>query len=193
MLRKKFDQSRGGRKPLIKLYPSDLVLGNRKEEVALVAEIYGMTLEQAREQRKLRGMGKLYVTHHAKESCEYHVVVNYGRDVPQQGEFGANVVQIGVKRMDNKTDPVPWSDLQEIKRALLGENVEAIEIFPAHERRLRTEDKWRYLWAFPDGERIPVGWELEELKRKNRKDHFDPKQSGDECDEERDTPSDGNL
>ncbi len=69
MLRKRFDNSRGGRKPNLRCYPAALLIGNRQEEIKLLAEIYGMTLEQAREHRRLYGLGALYVTHNAKEEC----------------------------------------------------------------------------------------------------------------------------
>lgn len=157
-----------GRKPKMKLHRANVMLGDRQEEISLLVEVYGMTWEQAVEHRKLSHSGTIYVTQHACEPCEYQVVVTRGINVPQQGEFNAEVVQIAIKRMDGKMDTFNWEDMQDIKRVLLGDDVEAVEIYPAFKRRLLGNRKFRYLWAFPNKEQIPIGWDQDDPERNQR-------------------------
>ena len=150
------------------LHRANVFLGDRHEEIAMLVEVYGMTWDQAVEHRKLSHGGTIYVTQHAVEPCEYQVIVTKGIGVPQQGEFNAEVVQIAIKRMDGKPDVFSWEDMQDIKRALLGNDVEAVEIYPAMKRRLLGNKKFRYLWAFPNKEQIPIGWDQDDPERNRR-------------------------
>jgi len=51
-----------------------------------------------------------------------------------------------------------WRHLQRIKNELLGEDVEAVELYPC-EARLVDEANQFHLWALPPGVRYPLGFE----------------------------------
>lgn len=51
-----------------------------------------------------------------------------------------------------------WRHFQQMKNEILGEDVEAIELYPA-ETRLADNANQYHLWAFAPGEQIPVGME----------------------------------
>ena len=51
-----------------------------------------------------------------------------------------------------------WRHFQQMKNEILGEDVEAIELYPS-EGRLADNANQYHLWAFPPGERIPIGFE----------------------------------
>lgn len=61
-----------------------------------------------------------------------------------------------VRRRDGSPN-IPWSDLQRIKDELIGEESEAVELYPAQSRLLDLEHR-RHLWARA-GERIEVGFD----------------------------------
>lgn len=66
-------------------------------------------------------------------------------------------VHLSIKRRDK--EPIhDWRDLQEIKNMLVGDENEAIEIYPAESRLVDCANQF-HLWVFVDPEvRIPVGW-----------------------------------
>lgn len=72
--------------------------------------------------------------------------------------FGATMVAISIRRVDR--EPVTdWRDMQAIKNAVVGEECEAIEIYPAESRLVDTANQ-RLLWAFVDPSvRLPVGFQ----------------------------------
>lgn len=65
---------------------------------------------------------------------------------------------LSIRRNDRK--PIrDWRHFQRIKNELAGEEREAVELFPA-ESRLVDEANQYHLWVLPEGERIPVGWNV---------------------------------
>jgi hypothetical protein len=68
-----------------------------------------------------------------------------------------NLVHLSIKRIDKK--PVrDWRDLQRIKNQLLGEECEAMELFPAESRLVDTANQY-HLWGYDDpGLRAPFGF-----------------------------------
>ena len=71
--------------------------------------------------------------------------------------FGISMVCLSCKRVDR--EPLQdWRVLQEIKNALVGEECEAIELFPAESRLVDTANQ-RWLWCFVDPTvRVPLGF-----------------------------------
>jgi hypothetical protein len=70
-------------------------------------------------------------------------------------KFG-EMFHLSIKRRDK--EPIhDWRDLQEIKNKIIGPECEAIEIYPAESRKVDTANQY-HLWAFPDGVRIPIGF-----------------------------------
>jgi hypothetical protein len=51
----------------------------------------------------------------------------------------------------------PWQDFQRIKNELVGEEREAVELYPAESRLIDTSNAW-HLWCPPEGTEWPFGW-----------------------------------
>jgi hypothetical protein len=65
---------------------------------------------------------------------------------------------LSIRRNDRK--PIrDWRHFQRIKNELVGSEREALELFPA-ESRLVDEANQYHLWVLPEGESIPVGWNI---------------------------------
>ena len=63
-------------------------------------------------------------------------------------DFGDGWRHLSIKRIDQQ--PVhDWRDLQRIKNQLLGEQCEAVEIYPAEERRVDAANQY-HLWGSTD-------------------------------------------
>jgi hypothetical protein len=66
------------------------------------------------------------------------------------------LTHLSIRRLDRGAI-FDWRDLQRIKNELLGEEVEAIQIFPA-ESRLVDQANQFHLWALPPGEKLGIGF-----------------------------------
>lgn len=63
---------------------------------------------------------------------------------------------LSIKRIDK--EPIhDWRDLQRIKNEVVGEEYEAIELYPAESRRVDTSNQY-HLWVFKDKFTIPIGF-----------------------------------
>lgn len=81
----------------------------------------------------------------------YHVLVA-DKVVP---EWGVTLTWLGIRRRDWK--PIrDWRERHAIKNAVLGEDVEAVELYPS-EDRLRDTSNLTQLYALPAGVRFPFG------------------------------------
>lgn len=63
--------------------------------------------------------------------------------------------QLSIKRHDREPAR-DWRHLQQIKNEILGEEREALELFPRESRLMDTSNQY-HLWAFPKGVEIPIG------------------------------------
>ena len=72
-------------------------------------------------------------------------------------DTGGGSVHLSIKRIDQ--EPVhDWRDLQRIKNELIGPDCEAIELYPAEDRRVDTANQY-HLWGLADPDyRFPVGF-----------------------------------
>ncbi len=71
------------------------------------------------------------------------------------GDNGHGMRHLVIVRHDGK--PIrTWATLQHIKDDVCGPDCEAVEIFPAHDRRV-DRGNVTHLWALPPGERFPFG------------------------------------
>lgn len=71
-------------------------------------------------------------------------------------------LHLSIKRCDRQ--PIhDWRDLQDIKNQIVGEECEAIELYPAESRRVDTANQF-HLWASTDDKfRFPIGWHGQRL------------------------------
>ncbi len=66
-------------------------------------------------------------------------------------------VHLTIRRRDGGIT-IPWQDKQRIKNELVGEECEAVELFPAESRLLDLAAAF-HLWCAPQGERLPIGFD----------------------------------
>lgn len=70
---------------------------------------------------------------------------------------GPELIRLSIKRRDKKAIH-DWRDLQRIKNELVGEENEAIELYPAESRLVDTANQY-WLWVLKDSkERFPFGF-----------------------------------
>lgn len=76
----------------------------------------------------------------------------------EDGQAGfVNLVHLSIKRLD-QNPARDWRDLQRIKNQLLGEECEAMELFPAESRLVDTANQ-THLWGYDDvNYRAPFGF-----------------------------------
>lgn len=96
---------------------------------------------------------KLYKSEHYQVAVHKH---------PTHGFHGMIVWHLSIKRND-KAPIMDWRDLQDIKNKIVGEECEAIQLFPAESRCVDSANQY-HLWAFmKEGKhthlpKIPIGW-----------------------------------
>ncbi len=85
-------------------------------------------------------------------STEYQVAIKEA-----ETGFDFPVVHLSIKRIDR--EPMhDWRALQTIKNVIVGEECEALEIYPAESRLVDSANQY-HLWVINDPlARIPVGW-----------------------------------
>lgn len=71
---------------------------------------------------------------------------------PETGHY----VRLSIRRDDRKAIR-DWRHLQQIKNDIAGPEIEAIELFPAESRLMDTSNQY-WLWCFPPGVTLPVGF-----------------------------------
>ena len=68
---------------------------------------------------------------------------------------------LSIRRQDRK--PIrDWRHFQRIKNELCGPEREAVELFPAESRLVDAANQY-HLWVWPEGEHVPLGWEVERM------------------------------
>lgn len=72
-----------------------------------------------------------------------------------------HVVELSIRRTD-RGYARDWRDFQRIKNQLAGPEAEAIELFPAQSRLYDTANQY-WLWCFPPGEMVQVGFAAEDM------------------------------
>jgi hypothetical protein len=81
----------------------------------------------------------------------------YSATVRRRGD--GSVESISVHRRDRR--PLrDWRDMYHIKTDIAGPDVEAVELYPAADRLMDTSNEY-WLWCFPPGVRLPIGFEHE--------------------------------
>jgi hypothetical protein len=65
--------------------------------------------------------------------------------------------QINIRRRDGAAHLRDWRHFQQIKNEVVGEEREALELYPAESRKVDTSNKW-HLWVLPEGVAFGLGW-----------------------------------
>jgi phosphorylcholine metabolism protein LicD len=68
------------------------------------------------------------------------------------------IIHLSMKTHDRSTS-IPWQHKQWIKNDICGDEMEAVELFPAESRMINTANQY-HLWVM---EAVPVGWECERV------------------------------
>ena len=80
------------------------------------------------------------------------------------------MVHLNIRRRDGAAVIRDWRHFQWIKNQLVGEECEAIELYPAESRKVDSSNKY-HLYAAPDPEfRFPVGWETRDVDYTEHRD-----------------------
>jgi len=89
------------------------------------------------------------------ENKEYQVNVRIAEQ--PEGSTFPEVIWLSIKRTDK--EPIrDWRIMQDIKNALVGEENEGFEIYPAESRKVDTANQY-HMWVFSNPEiRLPVGF-----------------------------------
>jgi hypothetical protein len=67
------------------------------------------------------------------------------------------VQELSIRRNDRRAAR-DWRDFQRIKSQIAGPDAEAVELYPAEDRLMDTANQY-YLWCFPPGHRVPIGYD----------------------------------
>ena len=108
--------------------------------VAVIIEKSDMTAQQAREFIDDSRAGECWMN-------DIYTVL--------KREYEDGVVHLSIRRND-RGPARDWRHFQQIKNQLLGEEVEAVEIYPAESRVVDAANQY-HLWARP-GVRVPFGF-----------------------------------
>lgn len=88
-------------------------------------------------------------------NSEYTVFVNDATMDIEEGQIP--MVWLSIKRNDQSA-LLDWRDLQFIKNQLIGENCEAVQIFPKESKLIDTANQF-HLWGWKDSKfTLPFGW-----------------------------------
>lgn len=120
----------------------------RQQMIDELAATAGVTREVA-EQAYRHGLDECRIA----KSSEYQVAVY--EDTPNG--FGEPMVHLSIKRLDREAIR-DWRVLQQIKNAIVGEEAEGIELFPAETRRVDAANQY-HLFCFRPGFKVPVGFD----------------------------------
>ena len=87
-------------------------------------------------------------------NSQYQVNV---RKIPMPKGWPCDMLHLSIKRLD-KESVHDWRHFQWIKNEIVGEENEAMEIYPAESRLIDTSNQY-HLFVFSDpAVRIPIGW-----------------------------------
>lgn len=117
-----------------------------KEFIANLMRDYKLTKEEAKSQYNRLKKDIVYI------NDKYQVNVD---PFPPNG-FHPKLVHMSIKRIDKEVIH-DWRDLQEIKNAIMGDEAEAVELYPAESRLVDSANQF-HLWVIPPGQKFPFGF-----------------------------------
>ena len=97
----------------------------------------------------------------SSESLGFDVIVQNSRYMVYirylQGDH-TGMTHLSLKRLDRGVVH-DWRDLQRIKNEVCGPEREAVEIYPAESRLVDLANQY-HLWVMPEGEKMPIGFDM---------------------------------
>ena len=94
----------------------------------------------------------------------YMVFVDRQTDLAD-GELKNKITHLSIKRKD-KRPCNSWADFQAIKNELVGEEVDAVEVYPKESNLVNTANQY-HLWCFPPDLRLGFGFQARATVEKN--------------------------
>ena len=89
--------------------------------------------------------------------------VNVDRNSHRENPIDMPITHLLIQRIDK--NPIrDWDIIQAIKNLIVGEEIDAVEMFPAESRKVDAVDFQYHLWCLPYGQLFPVGWADSEWK-----------------------------
>lgn len=77
---------------------------------------------------------------------------------------GTVIVQLNIRRRDGAPCHRDWRHFQRIKNEIVGEECEAIELYPAESRKVDTTNKYHLFACVIPGWRFPVGMDVRDVQ-----------------------------
>lgn len=97
--------------------------------------------------------GAIELLEREAQKGDYWVNDVYQVYVTQEGEW----THLNIRRRDGHAILRDWREFQAIKNQLVGEEREAVELYPAEDRLVDTSNKY-HLYCAPRGYRFPFGF-----------------------------------
>jgi hypothetical protein len=93
-----------------------------------------------------------------------------------QRHYDGRFVHLNIRRIDGEAILRDWREFQAIKNQLVGEECEAVELYPAESRKIDSSNKY-HLFAAPDPTfRFPLGWDKRDVQDVDDRDQPGMKQ-----------------
>lgn len=92
------------------------------------------------------------------KSCEYWINDIYQVQVRDEGEY----IHLNIRRRDGDVILRDWRHFQAIKNQLVGDEAEAVELYPAESRLVDTSNKY-HLYCIKPGKRFPFGFQKRDV------------------------------
>lgn len=128
--------------------PASLNLGTFKEFKNSNEFLQSMTDDEVKFQYERLMNDKIFIN----DLYQVHVDVNSHRE----NILGVPIIHLSIKRIDK--EPIhDWREMQEIKNLILGNEVEAVELYPAESRLVDMANQY-HMWCLPEGDFFPFGW-----------------------------------
>ena len=98
---------------------------------------------------------------HEEANCEYWLNDIYQVEIERKPEL--QVARINIRRRDGKPIFRDWRHFQAIKNQLIGDECEAVELYPAESRKVDSSNKY-HLWGSTDPTfRFPLGYNYRDV------------------------------
>jgi hypothetical protein len=132
-----------------KLIPANLVKTLTRETVLEAMQYTKLDFDDTKRQLEEEVWGVEYFINDLYQVAKRQIKTKDGTPVP--------MVQLNIRRRDGKPIFRDWRHFQWIKNELVGEECEAVELYPAESRLVDTSNKY-HLWCFTDPTyRLPFG------------------------------------
>lgn len=115
----------------------------------LVMEQFGLTEKEAKRQIERHKRQQVY------RSSYYQVAVERIGNTNKRDGAAPYLIELSIKRNDRGAI-IDWRELQRIKNAIVGDETEAVQLFPAESRVVDTANQY-WLYALPEGRRFGFG------------------------------------